>query len=290
MRRIHGLLAALVAFAGGCVSLSGLAGGNGGTPDAGTGTDARDASPLADGGRDAETKDVADSRVTEGPEVAAPPPQPFVKDTFARTVADGLGTAEIGGAWVLDGTSSLFAVSPGAATVTMAAPSIGSYAYLGSTRVTSADIRLTISQDKLADGSGSYVSLIGRWISDVQLYEGKVHIGSGGTTDLTLSKLDGSATVELIEQLTISTVVVAGSKLNLRLQVDPAGATGTTSLAMKAWPDTSEEPSAWQLTGTDTTPALQVAGSVGIGVYLGGTATNAPVVESFSALSAAPVE
>ena len=82
-----------------------------------------------------------------------------------------------------------------------------------------------------------------------------------------------------------SVTYVPGAKLNVRFE---AVGTNPTTLRMKAWPAANTEPTAWQLTATDNTSALQTAGSVGIRSYLSGSATNAPVTASVTAFSARP--
>jgi hypothetical protein len=46
------------------------------------------------------------------------------------------------------------------------------------------------------------------------------------------------------------------------------------------------EPAAWTASITDSTAAQQGAGAIGLGTYLSGSATNAPVVASFDNLLA----
>jgi hypothetical protein len=69
----------------------------------------------------------------------------------------------------------------------------------------------------------------------------------------------------------------AGDKIRIRFT---ASGTGTTNLAVKAWKVGTAEPAAAQVTATDTTAALQTAGSFAMISYLAGNATNAPVTVS----------
>jgi len=59
--------------------------------------------------------------------------------------------------------------------------------------------------------------------------------------------------------------IPAGGKLNTRTQV-----TGTkpTTIRLKVWAASAAEPASWQLTATDSTAALQAAGSVGLTAYV----------------------
>jgi hypothetical protein len=65
-----------------------------------------------------------------------------------------------------------------------------------------------------------------------------------------------------------------GTVLTVRFDVS---GNGTTTLSGKAWPKGQPEPAAWQVTGTDTTAALQRTGGVGVDTYVSGSATAVPV-------------
>ena len=56
--------------------------------------------------------------------------------------------------------------------------------------------------------------------------------------------------------------------------------TGATQLAAKVWKDGTAEPVSWLLQATDPTAVLQAPGSIGIWMYLSGTATQFPMVMS----------
>ena len=53
--------------------------------------------------------------------VTAPAPQALAADTFGRTITNGLGVADVGGAWTIAGTASNFAVADGRASMNVAA-------------------------------------------------------------------------------------------------------------------------------------------------------------------------
>jgi hypothetical protein len=57
-----------------------------------------------------------------------------------------------------------------------------------------------------------------------------------------------------------------------------------TTLRAKVWNSASAQPDNWLATGTDSSAALQAAGSIGLKPYLSGQATNAPVVVTYSGL------
>jgi hypothetical protein len=72
-----------------------------------------------------------------------------------------------------------------------------------------------------------------------------------------------------------------GSTLNIRAEA--LGASPTTVRA-KVWKSTQAEPASWQLSTTDASAGLQVAGGVGLVTYLSGSSTNFPIVVSFDDL------
>jgi hypothetical protein len=72
----------------------------------------------------------------------------------------------------------------------------------------------------------------------------------------------------------------AGQRLQVRFV---ATGTSPTVLRAKVWATGTAEPSTWQVSASDSTAALQVAGAVGLANYLAGSSTNAPVVSSFQA-------
>jgi hypothetical protein len=278
-----------VGLAAGCASLGGLTGGEG-DASVDDGSIPRDGAP-----RDATHERVFDSATASTdarPRDAAhdgdaSPGTPFIKDTFARTVTNGLGTADIGGAWTLSGLPSDFSVVPGAGRITMSAAADGPAAELDATSVASADVTTTFSLNKVGNQTGTYIRIIGRRVSATEQYQGLVHVLSTGEVDLSLEKLDGSTTAAVLEEdLSTGLIYTAGAALNARLQVT---GTNPTKLAFRAWAATSPEPTTWAASVSDSSAALQSPGSVGLSAYLGGSSTSAPVVASFSSLVGVPV-
>src|SRR5690606_32116285 len=72
--------------------------------------------------------------------------------------------------------------------------------------------------------------------------------------------------------------VSSGDRLNVRVQ---ATGTSPTTFRAKVWKVGTAEPSDWIASVTDSASSLQGAGAVGLGTYLSGSATNAPVTASF---------
>ena len=99
---------------------------------------------------------------------------------------------------------------------------------------------------------------------------------------LTISRtVNGTSTV--MRQLNLAGVTyAAGDTIRVRFQVT---GNGTTTLNAKAWKVGTAEPAAAQATATDSTAALQAAGSFQIVSYLSASSTNAPVTVSVDNLS-----
>ena len=94
----------------------------------------------------------------------------------------------------------------------------------------------------------------------------------------------GNTEVPLGSEVNVTGVNYAvGKFVSLRFRVTGSN---PTTLQAKAWAAGTSEPGVWNVTATDSTPELQVPGSVALKTYLGSGATNAPVTYSFQNFSA----
>ena len=207
-------------------------------------------------------------------------PAAIATDTFARTVAAGFGSAEFGGAWTPSGSATPFSVAAGVGKIKVATAGSGPLIWMNA--VSAADLRgsVDVAYDKDATGGGTYTSVAVRRVGTSD-YRFKVRI-QPGSVQLQLSKVVNGVETMLKTQTIAGLTATAGQPLRLSFQ---AQGTGTTALSAKVWKVGATEPAAWQLTGTDTDPALQGPGAIGIQAYLAGTATNAPVVASIDNLT-----
>ncbi|MBG0738333.1 PKD domain-containing protein [Paeniglutamicibacter antarcticus] len=208
-----------------------------------------------------------------------PPPVNGIlaQDTFGRTVANGFGTAEKGGAWSLNGSASLFAVADGSGTITPnrgAGPS----AYLDSVAAVGTDSRVSVSLDKIPAGSGAYVWLAGRSVGASGTYLAKANVTSSGAVRLDVSRKVGGTETSLNGQIVPGLQYVAGTQLRIRLLVS---GTAPTTISAKIWKADGAEPAGWQASASDSTASLQAAGSVGLLTYISSGATNTPIVMRF---------
>ena len=196
------------------------------------------------------------------------------RDAFGRTVTGGWGTADRGGAWTLSGTLSRYSVAAGAGSVSLG---VGASAkpMLNAVSITDTDFSTVFTTDKAPTGGGQYVSLVGRSVAGGSEYRAKLLLASTGAVTAYLTRVDAGTEVSLGSAVVPGLTYTAGTKYQVRFQ---AVGTSPTTLRVKVWPQGQTEPSAWVLSRTDSTAALQTAGSVGFYQYVSGSATNAPVV------------
>ena len=211
--------------------------------------------------------DTATAQVTVGQD----PGLPLAEDSFGRTLASGWGSADSGGAWSLNGSSSYFSVGNGSGSMHLAAGR-GPSAYLGGISSTATDSTVTVSLDKVGNGGGTFLGAIARRVGSAE-YRGKAKVAADGSVTLQLTRLSGGSETTLT-QAAAGMTLAAGQQLQLRVE---AIGTSPTTLRAKVWRVGTTEPTAWLVSTSDSTTALQSAGSTGLVSYLSGSATNAPV-------------
>lgn len=229
------------------------------------------------GAQDSTTRSVT---VTSGGE-----PATLARDAFSRTVTNGFGTAETGGAWTVSGTTSAYSVD-GSGRVLFASPGQTKNVYLTGVSSTAADLRFAVSADKAATGSGTFLSVSGRRLVGVGAYQAKAVFRSSGAVGLSLVRVNSTGGGEVVLQSAINVpglAVTAGESVQVRLQVT---GTSPTTIRAKVWKAGTAEPSTWHRSVTDTTSALQTPGGLGLTMYVSSTSTNTPLVISIDDLTA----
>ena len=198
------------------------------------------------------------------------------RDAFGRTATGAWGTADRGGAWTLSGTLSRYSVAAGAGSVSLGAGA-SAKPMLNSVSITDTDFSSVFTTDKAPTGGGQYVSLVARAVAGGSEYRGKLLLASTGAVTAYVSRVDAGTEVSLGSATVAGLTFTAGTKYQVRFQ---AVGTSPTTLRVKVWPQGQTEPAAWAISRTDTTAALQGAGSVGFYHYVSGSTTNAPVLVS----------
>jgi PKD repeat protein len=248
----------------------------------GDGTTATGAAPVKDyavAGTYAVTltvrdEDGATSATTQQITVTAPPPDTsvYASDEFARTLASGWGTADSGGTWTLVGGSAGFGADGAAGLQKLTAPGANRDAALAVGQ-TDVEVTTAVALDKPATGGGVYVT-IGARKNGTSSYAARLRYLADGSVVLNNQRIVSGAATSLSGGTIAGLTATPGTYVNVKLRVS---GTGTTTIASKVWLAGTPEPAAWTTTATDSTAALQVPGGVGIGGYLSGSATNAPV-------------
>jgi PKD repeat protein len=199
--------------------------------------------------------------------VTAPASNVLAQDSFGRTVAQGWGTADVGGAWRVTGGTSIVKVQDGAGQVVSPKGETRTMS-LDAVSTTSSDVSATFSLDSVPTGGGSYTRVVSRQVGSAS-YQTQVWVKATGQIQLVQSE----GTSNPASYVLPGTTYTAGQQLRVRVLTT---GTSPTTVKAKAWVAGQAEPAAWQTSITSSTAALQAAGSVGIQTYLSGSAT-APV-------------
>ena len=173
-------------------------------------------------------------------------------DSFSRTVTNGWGAADIGGVWApLSGTSTVLSVAGGAGRFDLVPGSTREVALQGVSLLESAStIAYTLTAGP-ASGA-TYVGLGARQTA-AGSYRAVAWHRNDGATHLILQRNGVAVASVPLAGGTWS----SGSTFHIAFQVE---GTAPATLRMKVWAEGTPEPSSWQLTTTDATPALQVPG------------------------------
>lgn len=197
-------------------------------------------------------------------------------DTFGRTVTSGWGTADLGGPWTV--TAGAGSVSGGTGRLALPSSSSAAGARLPGASAASAVTSSSVSFDKRPNGSGGYVLVRGRITASGAEYRLKLREDATGVLTAWLTKAVSGVETVLSPTTTIATGVGAGTVIDSVLSVSGAS---PTQLQAKVWLDGQATPSTWTLSATDSDPALQSAGHVGLYAQNSSTTTNGPIVASF---------
>jgi hypothetical protein len=128
---------------------------------------------------------------------------------------------------------------------------------------------------------------LGRWDPDsLGNHRAVVRVTATAVTVQVQRTVGGTATV------LGSTATLAGGDLaaNNSVQVKfQATGNGTTTLRAKIWRTGDDEPTAWSVTTTDSTAALQTSGATGLYSYLSSSSINGPVTAKFDQFVVTPI-
>jgi fibronectin type 3 domain-containing protein len=211
-----------------------------------------------------------------------------LSDTFTRSVSSAWGAAESGGTWTVRGGATASYSVDGANGVLTLPRGSGLNVDANAVSALNEDSVATVTADKIPSGGGDYFSVVARRQATNEQYA--VNLTLSGTPSLQLFRRDATQTQVNISATTVvgRSSFTAGTWWKVRFATTGSN---PTTLSAKAWLATAAEPSAWQVTATDSTAALQSAGTPGMGAYLSGSAANGPIaqrVTSFATSVTAP--
>ncbi|MTD12744.1 PKD domain-containing protein [Nakamurella sp. YIM 132087] len=224
----------------------------------------------------------ATNTVTKPVTVNAPVAAPIALDTFGRTTANGLGSAETGGAWTVAGGNANFSVSSGTGKIRMSAAGAGPSATLGAVSAANVDVKVDVSLDKAPTGGGIYMSLAARKTGTSE-YRTTAKFLADGRVQLQLVKIvNGTSTT--LQTVNVSGVTITpNSPVTIRLRTS---GTSSVALSAKVWNTGGTEPAAWQASATDSANTIAAPGGIALYPYLSGSATSGAVVASVDNLRA----
>jgi parallel beta-helix repeat protein len=187
-----------------------------------------------------------------------------VYDQMGRTTSNGLGSAQVGGAYSVWPANS-FSVSGSAAHIAGLKPANSVRAYLPSVRNADQQLQAIFDVRQLAKaGNGSYLALEIRRQANGDAYRARVRIDPAGRLGLSISKVRNGVESYLgIEHLLPNRVSV-GQHINLQALVvgaDPATIEARATVSGVPMPN-------WQASESDSTPgSLAEPGNVGVWAY-----------------------
>ena len=188
--------------------------------------------------------------------------------SVGRTVANGWGPADVGGAWSFSGTAAM--VSGGVGRVALPTAGVSRATTLAGVSVTDVDQLVDLTLDKVPTGGGFYVSSVVRKVGSTE-FRLRAYLRPTGSTLQLMRVVSGTETV--LASGTLPGTYAAGDVMHLRLRVVGSG----TSTLQGKLVGSQTEPAGWLVQTTDATAALQGPGGVGVHAYISATATNTPV-------------
>jgi len=187
-----------------------------------------------------------------------------VLDTFTRTVANGWGSADVGGAWTTSGGAAAnYSVDGARGVITIPTGDLNSRNLTLAGVYAPVDVRCTIRSAAVATGSTINGYLMVRYTDGANHYRLRLAFTTSSVIDLFLQKVAGATTT----LATANAVMAYSAGADVRARIRMVGGL----LQGKIWPAGTAEPAAWQVTATDTTFA---SGQIGVRADLGTGNTN----------------
>jgi hypothetical protein len=204
-------------------------------------------------------------------------PLPIANDTFTRTVVNGWGTADQGGAYALAGTTGTltadFDVAAGRGTMAVTARPRHQFAYLSTLDVQDVDIAVTCTASAV-DITGGIIELADvmvRGLGFDDFYYARVTVASDQTVGISIVEVADNLQTEMIPQLIVPGLTFTGT-VRCRLRAEGR------VLRTRVWNPAGAEPTEWH---REVTVDAARSGWVGTRVAVASGNTNAlPIVFS----------
>lgn len=193
------------------------------------------------------------------------------KDAFTRTTSNGWGTADVGGAWTINGTAANFATGGANATITMSAANTTNYAYQAGQTYASHDVAATMTFS-MSNVTGAAVSagIILGWVSTSDYFVCRLNVSTAEVMTVDVEHRTTGTTISF--PVTITSFAYTGQAIRMRAQL--AGET----IRVRVWPAASAEPLTWDVEESYSFDALldRSKGAAGFRVNAATGNTNVP--------------
>lgn len=201
-----------------------------------------------------------------------------VQDDFNRSVTRW-GNADLGGAYTYS-NGGVFSTNGSKGVVKFTTAGTTGVASLAGVSVRDQNVFANLSLDGTLTGSGVYSTFSLRK-NGTSEYSVKVQVYGDRSLRLGIVRKDNGVSSSLGDVTVSGLSYSDGDTLNMRVT---AVGNGTTTVTAKVWKAGTAEPGTAQLSRTDSTASLQVAGSFALSSYLGSSATSVPVEAQYDNL------
>jgi hypothetical protein len=182
----------------------------------------------------------------------------LASDLFSRTLTSGWGSADVGGPWTIDtGSAGDFTIDGQQGAIATPSGSQGRIIYLSQASALDVDLQTKIRFAGVPS-SGSYFAYALLRKDGIKHYRVGLYVKPQGALSIRGQTNTGS---HLFTDVATGMTLNPGDSFVLRVQI--TGASPTTIKA-KAWKLGTTEPSAWDVTASNNTSELQVAGTIGV--------------------------
>lgn len=184
-------------------------------------------------------------------------------DTFNRTVASGLGTADSGQTYALVAPATMYNVTP--VTATLAPNGAGEKFAFVNIRTQSLDISGRVALSAIPATNLMTVGFVAKLVDSANYYVGSMMVAAGGAISLRFSKVVGGGLVTIATVATGLTYV-ASTFYNLHYSIAWSRALQTNVMTSKLWAVGAAEPGGWMASATDASFTDYTSGT-NIGIH-----------------------